>query len=83
MIESPAYYASKRRMDDAERVLNIVSLQNTGKPFTFLHFDDSKSLTVEIGESEQPRKNIKYLIKKLFSKQFKLTSILLALVLYI
>lgn len=67
MLETPAYCLSQGRVEDAENVLNTISLQNTGEPF----YLDS-SLKNKITGSFCSRDNIKpksstfLLISKLF-----------------
>ena len=51
MIETPAYYVSKGHFEKAEKVLNIISLKNTGKEFSFDDKDMSKSGIYEFNSS--------------------------------
>ena len=51
MIETPAFYTSQGKFDKAEKVLNVISLKNTGKEFSFNDKDMSKSEMFEVDSS--------------------------------
>ena len=49
--ETPAFYISKGNIKGAEKVLNIISIKNTGKEFTFIELDANLSDIYELSKS--------------------------------
>lgn len=79
MYETPAFYATNREMHKAENILNIISLENRGKEFTVEDLEKSNTLSIEMGRPE-PKRDVKELIKRVFSKKLWKTSVFLGFV---
>ena len=79
LIETPAYCASKGDNVRAEQILNIISLQNTGKEFILADLELSNQLSVELYKPDaKPR--LGKLLKKLFGLSMLKTTLLLGIV---
>ena len=72
MVETPAYYASKGRMNDAQRILNKICVENTGKAFSFIQNEDKMSLVIEENNTESPKKKLRVSIQEVFKNSFGL-----------
>ena len=83
MIETPAFHISKGNFENAESILNIISLKNTGKEFSYNDKDMLKSGLFELDSSINERNKESLLnkkpllIKQICKKKFiKLSAIL-------
>ena len=79
IIETPAYYISKGDNERAEKILNIISMRNTGKEFLLsdpkllnsgIYEYDKSSINIENNESHLAKTPTTLLIKQICKEKF-------------
>ena len=87
--ETPAFYISKGNIAGAEKVLNTISIANTGKRFTFAELDTNLSDIYEFSnstvintENTSPTSK-KLLLQEICKRKLCKTTIVLSLVIFI